>query len=143
MKESNEIIDDIMLVSDIIKEIDFRIIELARTGPIRKYAFDGIYWAEDIAGNKYWEMFGRATQDERDDYLRYSDIKVAVQAMARFVAERNKIKKCTYRYRMDTEGHLYDNKEDPETVDITEVYLTKPKDWPDMNEPIHMTPIQR
>lgn len=135
MKESNEIIDGIMSMNDIIKEIDFRIIELARIGPKRKYAFDGIYWAEDKEGNKYWELFGNTTSDERDGYLRYSDVKIAVHKMSRFIAERKMVKTCTYRYKMDTEGHLYCNKEDPETVDITEVYLSKPDDWPDMNEP--------
>ncbi len=117
--------------------IEFRIIELAKTGPRDQYAFDSIVWAEDADGNKYWEVFGCCT-DTPGRHITYREIQIQALAMARWLAEvMIEMELSQYNYRMDTKGHMrqWDPEKDKGPLKVTKVHQYKPKDWPDMNEP--------
>ena len=124
--------DIVKLMIDIEKDIDFSIVELASLGPKKQIGYSGIFWAEDEDGNKYWEAFGIGK--DKGKVLRYADIKMVVHSMSRYVATCMVEKTCKYSFMLDKDGHLHDSKADPEPVKISKIYLTKPKDWPDMNE---------
>ena len=132
-KELKERYLELTLARKIKDEIEYNVLFIEKKSNDNKHQWviDANLYAEDPAGNRYVERYGRSDEIESTTRkcVTKSEVDKGVMALARFVADRILENKIVWHMKMPTAGVVENSDEGVELNGVI-VYHKRPNHWP-------------